>query len=88
MNVFAESFAANPLYYIGAFASFFAMFAFLIFLRGFSGGLSHLVYMDRNADYLQRYRTRVTWGTMLLVFMFLAWEMFYHVWIFFASFIA
>ena len=65
---------ADPVFYIGAFLSVAAAVAFLIFIAGFLPGAPHLINLSGNADHLAHYRARAMWGFMLLLFLFIVWE--------------
>ena len=63
----------HPLFYIGALLAFGATFGFLLFLRGFLSGLNHLLHIDGEDEYLEKYRLRATWGMVMMVNMFIVW---------------
>ena len=74
MESYLNSFLSDPLFYIGAAFSIAAVFAFLIFLRGFLTGIPELFTNNSNYEHLRVAYTRVLWGTALLVIIFSAWE--------------
>jgi hypothetical protein len=61
------------LYILGVFFSFFAAVGFLIFLRGFLIGLNQLVYIDSHEEHLSEARARATWGTLIMITVFIGW---------------
>jgi hypothetical protein len=65
----------DPMFFIGLLFAFLAAISFLIFLRGFLSGLPALFTFSANADHQSHHRLRVTWGLMLLLFLFLYWEL-------------
>ena len=69
-----ESFVANPLYYIGALFSVLAALAFLVFLRGFLGGIVKAFTMNASDSHMEHARTYSVWGVFLLALLFVLWE--------------
>ena len=69
-----ESFFADPLYYIGVFFSVAAAVAFLIFLRGFFGGIIKTFTMNESDSHMDHRRVYSVWGVFLLAFLFILWE--------------
>jgi len=74
MDTFIANVLQNPLPIVGATISFFAVVAFLVFLRGFLSGVMYLFTLNGNDDFLLHARIRVLWGFLLLVFFFAIWE--------------
>ncbi len=74
MELYLANFFADPMYYIGAVFVAAAVFAFLIFFRGFLPGVTQLVTFSGNDEHLRLAYTRVIWGTYLLVIIFCIWE--------------
>jgi hypothetical protein len=74
MDAFIANVFYNPLPFIGAVISFFAVVAFLVFLRGFLSGVMYLFTLNGNDDFLLPARIRVAWGFLLLVFFFCLWQ--------------
>ena len=74
MDSYLASFYADPMFYIGGAFVGAAVFAFLIFFRGFLTGSVQLITFSGNDEYLRLAYTRVIWGTYLLVIIFAGWE--------------
>ncbi len=74
MESYLNNFLADPMFYIGGFFSAIAVFAFLIFFRGFLPGVAQLFTFSGNDEHLRHAYTRVIWGTYLLVLIFATWE--------------
>ena len=70
----------DAFYYIGAAFALGSAIAFLVFLRGFLGQMQYYFTIAGRADYLDIARTRVVWGVLLLLALFVAWELFAWVW--------
>jgi hypothetical protein len=64
----------NWFYLIGALLSFLAAWSFLIFLRGFLSGISYVFSDNGNADHMGHYSVRTVWGFLLLIPIFVIWE--------------
>lgn len=75
MDAFLANVLYNPLPVIGAFISFLAVVAFLVFLRGFLSSVIFLVTLNGNDEFLLNARKRVTWSFLLLVFFFCSWQL-------------
>ena len=73
MNGFILWIVTNPLFFIGAILAFIACIGFLIFLRGFLLGLTHLFYIDGHDMHTQEARVRSTWGAIMMINMFVVW---------------
>jgi len=74
MDVLISDIVFHPFVDLMIVLSALAGISFVIFLAGFLSGLQHLYKIDENADLLKTYRARVTWGTVLLVFFMVVWE--------------
>lgn len=74
MDAFLANILYNPLPLIGSVLSVGAVFAFLLFLRGFLSGVMYLFTLNGNDDFLKPARVRVLWAFLLLVFIFSLWE--------------
>ena len=74
MGGFIDSFFANPLWYIGFVLAFVAALSFLVFLRGFLSGLPNLFTLSAHEGHQRRHRVRITWGVILLIFLYIIWE--------------
>ena len=74
MDSYLASFYADPMFYIGGAFVGAAVFAFLIFFRGFLTGSVQLITFSGNDEYLRLAYTRVIWGTYLLVIIFAGWR--------------
>ena len=70
-----EAFLSDPLFFVGVAFGLAATIAFIIFASGFFPGLPHLFTLSGNADSLPGHRMRAMWGLMLLIFIFVAWEL-------------
>lgn len=64
----------NWLYLIGALLSFLAAWSFLIFLRGFLSGIPYVFSDNGNEEHMDHYSVRSTWGFLLLIPIFVLWE--------------
>lgn len=65
---------ASPLTYLGYIFAFMAACAFLVFIRGFLSGIPKVFTMDYHDEHQEHHRVRATWGVMMLVYLFVAWE--------------
>lgn len=65
---------AHPLLYVGYIFAFVAAIAFLLFLRGFFAGLPKVLTIDAHDEHQEHYRTRVTRGFFILLYLFIVWE--------------
>ncbi|MEK7567489.1 MAG: hypothetical protein AAB513_01030 [Patescibacteria group bacterium] len=74
MDFFSDTFVSNALLYIGFLLSVFAAISVLIFVRGFLVGARHLISIDGNDENLNPARIRIVWGILLLLFIFVFWE--------------
>lgn len=69
-----ENFFANPFFYIGALFAFFAALGFLIYLRGFIGGIGHVFTKTGHDDHVKHANLRATWGLLILSYVFIVWQ--------------
>jgi hypothetical protein len=74
MDAFWIAAFTNPLLYLGYAFAFVAAIAFLVFLRGFLSGLPHIFTLAGNDEYMPNHRRRAIWGTMMLLALFIVWE--------------
>lgn len=74
MQTLLAQFISDPLFYIGSFLATFAVFGFLAFLRGFLGGVTHLLKHNGNEWHQAHQRTRTVWGIYIMAVMFALWE--------------
>lgn len=78
MDLFSTSFWDNVyapyFHYVEMLFAFLAALAFLIFLRGFLGSIGSIFKMNAHEEHLEHAQVREVWGVMLLVFLFLVWE--------------
>ena len=65
---------ANPMLYIGYLFALLAAYAFIKFLAGFAAGLPKVFTMDAHEEHQEHFRVRVTQGFLMLVYLFIAWE--------------
>jgi hypothetical protein len=65
---------ADPVTYVGYVFAFVAAIAFLTFLRGFLSGFPSLFTMNWNEEHQEHYRIYATWGVMMLLYIFILWE--------------
>jgi hypothetical protein len=75
MQGFYSSILSDPMYYIGLIFAFLAALSFLVFLRGGLSGLPGLFTQSAHDDHQHHHRVRVTWGVMMLLFLFMLWEL-------------
>ncbi len=73
MNVLISWILTNFLFCVGSVIAFIACIGFLIFLRGFPLSLNHLFYIDGHDDHVGEARHRVSWGTVMMINMFVLW---------------
>lgn len=66
---------AHPMLYVGYAFAFLAAIAFIIFFAGFAAGLPKVFTIDWHEEHQQHHRVRVTWGFLMLVYLFVAWEL-------------
>ncbi len=66
---------ANPMLYLGYLFAFMSAVAFLIFLWGFASGLPKVFTISWHDEHQEHNRVRVTWGFMMLVYLFIIWEL-------------
>jgi hypothetical protein len=64
----------NPFFIIGALLSFVAALAFLVFLRGFLSGIQNAFLQQSHAGHHREHRLRTIWGVLLLIVIFIVWE--------------
>ena|ERR1700722_16803121 len=69
-----SNFLADPLYYIGYLFAFGGTVGFLLFLRGFFTGISHVIKQDGHAEHMDHYRTRAVWGVLIMAYFLGLWE--------------
>ena len=69
-----QNIASDPVFYAGCILSFFAVFGFLIFLRGFLAGAGYVYLNDGHAEHQDHANTRVTWGLFMVFVCFVFWE--------------
>ncbi len=74
MDTLLHNLAENPLLYVGIPLSVYAVIGFLTFLRGFIGGVGHLVTNSGHNEHQEEARVRATWGFCIALAAFLAWE--------------
>ncbi len=71
---FLQSLMTDPEYYVGVVLSFFAVVGFLLFLRGFIAGVGGVFTNTGHDEHQGEARVRNTWGTIILLFVFVLWE--------------
>jgi hypothetical protein len=69
-----ESFFLHPFFYISAAFALVAAMGFLIFLRGFIGGIGDVFTMTGHVTHVQEAQTRAVWGVFILTSVFVVWE--------------
>ncbi len=74
MGVFIVDIISNPYYDLVVVISLCVGIGFVIFLSGFLSGFGHLYKIEENEEHLNHYRARALWGTMLVLFFFILWE--------------
>ncbi|MDE2071432.1 MAG: hypothetical protein KGI70_01700 [Patescibacteria group bacterium] len=74
MNAFLDAVLANPWHDIELIFTGLGVFAFIIFFGGFTAGLPHLFTQNYHAERIAKHRLRVTWGVMMLLALFIVWE--------------
>lgn len=72
--IFLQSLITHPEYYVGIVLSFFAVVGFLLFLRGFMAGIGGVFTNTGHDEHQDEARVRNTWGTIILLFVFVLWE--------------
>ena len=75
INSLADSFWHDPLFYVGIPVAFLAAIAFLTFLRGFLSGFPHFITLSSHEEHQKHHREHVERGTMMLVALFVGWEL-------------
>ncbi|MCX6820277.1 MAG: hypothetical protein NT019_03300 [Candidatus Adlerbacteria bacterium] len=74
MEQFWNNVLAVPFYYVEVLLAGLAAISFLVFLRGFLGGIGNVFTMNGHDEHLLHARTRSVWGVLLLAFLFVLWE--------------
>lgn len=74
MTTLLNSFASDPLFYIGAVFATIAVFGFLVYLRGFLSGVGHVLLNDGHNEHQEHARVRAVWGFLILLETVLLWE--------------
>ncbi len=74
MEYFIQSFLYHPLFYIGSLVAFIAALGFLVFLRGFIGGIGNVFTLAGNVEHVGRANVRAVWGLSILTTTFVVWE--------------
>ena len=75
MTAFYSTFFADPLYYIGYLFAFCTAIGFIIFLRGFLSGFGYALALNGHDEHMDKFRTRATWGVVLMAYTFGMWEL-------------
>lgn len=65
---------AVPFHYLELLFAFLAAISFLVFLRGWLGGIGNVFKMNGHEEHLEHAYTRQVWGVMLLAALFYVWE--------------
>lgn len=71
---FWDKVLATPFHYFEALFTFLAVLAFLVFLRGWLGGVGNIFKMNGHDEHLEHAYTRQVWGVLLLFALFYVWE--------------
>lgn len=74
MPVLIQDVISSPYTLAVVFLSLMAALSFVVFLRGFLGGLKQLTTINENAEHLEHMRTRAIWGVVLLAALLIVWE--------------
>lgn len=76
MEYLIDTFFAHPLFYIGALFAFAGAMGFLIYLRGFIGGIGNVFTMAGHVEHVEHANVRAVWGLAILTTTFVVWEIF------------
>ncbi len=74
MESVLNNFLSTPLYYVGLPVSALAVLSLLVFIRGFVAGAGYVFGDNGHIEHQDHAEARVTWGTLLLAFIFIFWE--------------
>ena len=74
MELYLDSFFANPFIFFQAAFALMAGVAFVIFLSGLLSGVKNLVTLSENVEHVTHARTRAVWGAGWLLILFIVWE--------------
>ncbi|MBC7836555.1 hypothetical protein H7X87_02145 [Acetobacteraceae bacterium] len=69
------TFLAHPLFYIGSIFAFLAAIGFLVYLRGFIGGIGNVFTMTGNIEHVAEANARAVWGLCIITYVFVIWEL-------------
>src|SRR5512135_3103430 len=69
-----DAFYAHPMYFNGLVFALFGAMGFGMFAAGFFPGLPHLFTLSSHEGHHEHFRVRAMRGALLLVHVFIAWE--------------
>jgi len=69
-----DAFYAHPMYFIGVVFAAIGAMGFGLFISGFFPGLPHFFTLSSHDEHQEHYRIRCVRGTMILVHIFILWE--------------
>jgi len=74
LNSFWDSVYATPFHYVELLFAFLAALAFLLFLRGWLGGIGNVFKMNGHDEHLEHAYKRQIEGFLYLGLLFVVWE--------------
>jgi hypothetical protein len=74
LNDFWDKVLSAPFHYLEVLFAFLAALAFLVFLRGWLGGVGNIFKMSGHDEHLEHAYTRQVWGVLLMAALFYVWE--------------
>lgn len=74
LNAFWDATYAGPFHYVELLFAFLAAISFLVFLRGWLGGIGNVFKMNGHDGHLEHAYVRQVWGVLLLGGLFFVWE--------------
>lgn len=74
LNGFLFGVYSNAFGYVEILFAFLAAISFLVFLRGWLGGIGNVIKMNGHDEHLNHAYVRQVWGVMLLAALFFVWE--------------
>lgn len=69
-----DAFYAHPMYFIGLVFALLGAMGVGFFFAGFFPGLPHLFTLSAHEEHQDHYRDRIVRGTMLVIHVFILWE--------------
>lgn len=69
-----DSFFLHPFFYVSAAFAVVGAIGFLVYLRGFIGGIGDVFTMAGHVGHVAEAQTRVVWGVFILTSLFIVWE--------------